>query len=69
MQHHCLWQVELLQLLQDGNTLCFRVLEEALGDDGVQEAEGLHSVDCGTGAHGPGVRGMCSQLYMQPPVI
>ena len=47
--HHCLWQVELLQLPQEVHPLLSSFGEgadvqlplEVLGDDGAQEAEGL----------------------------
>ncbi len=52
MHHHCLWQVELLQLLQEVHPLlCFfgegadvQLPLEVLGYDGPQEEEGVHSV-------------------------
>ena len=55
MHHHCLWQVELLQLPQEVHPLLSSFGEgadvqlplEVLGDDGPQEAEGLCSVDWG----------------------
>ena len=55
MHHHCLWQVEFLQLPQEVHPLmCFsdegadvQLPHEVLGDDGAQGPEGLHSVDWG----------------------
>ncbi len=51
--HHCLRQVEFLQLPQEVHPLmCFFGVQlplKALGYDGPQEAEGLHSVNWSTG--------------------
>ena len=55
VHHHCLWQVELLQLPQEVHSLLSYFGEgadvqlplEVLGDDGAQKAEGLRSVDWG----------------------
>ena len=55
VHHHCLWQVELLQLPQEEHPLLGFLCDGAdvqlpfkvLGDDGSQEAAGLHNVDCG----------------------
>ena len=55
VHHHCLWQVEFLQLPQEVHPLlCFldegadvQLPLEVLGDGSSQEAERLHSVNCG----------------------
>ena len=55
VHHHRLWQVEFLQLPQEVHPLmCFfdqgfdvQIPFEVLGDDGTQEAVGLHRVDWG----------------------
>ena len=55
MHHHRLWQVELLQLPQEEHPLLGFLCNGAdvqlplkvLGDDGSQEAAGLHNVDWG----------------------
>ena len=52
MHHHCLWQVELLQLPQEVQSLLglfgdgadVQLPLEVLGDGGAQETRGLHSV-------------------------
>ena len=51
VHHHCLWQVELLQLLQEEHPLLGFLCNGAdvqlpfkvLGDDGSQESAGLHT--------------------------
>ena len=53
MHHHCLWQVEFLQLPQEVHPLLCFLCEgadvqfplEVLGQDSKEEAGGLHSVD------------------------
>ncbi len=55
MHHHCLWQVEFLQLPQEVHPLLgffdegadVQLPLEVLGDDGPQEVEGVHSVEWG----------------------
>ncbi len=71
VHHYCFWQIELFQLPQEVHPLlCFfreeadvQVPLEVLGDDGPQEAEGLHSVNWGV-THGD--RGGCGWV---PPVV
>ena len=55
VHHHCLWQVEFIQLPKEVHPLLCFLCEgadvqfplEVLGEDSAQEAEGLHSVDWG----------------------
>ena len=62
VHHHCLWQVELLQLPQEVHPLLSSFGEgadvqlplEVLGDDGAVKAEGLRSVDWGV-SQGDGI--------------
>ena len=75
VHHHRLWQVEFLQLPQEVPPLLgffdegadVKLPLQVLGDDGAQEADGLHNVHWGF-TQGDGGRWGCALLKIHNPL-